>query len=330
LRRRRPFGLAFAPAPAGPALASPPDGTRWLILQKARRHPRGAHPKAGRLRLRPARSAGFQVSFTPLAGVLFTVPSRYWFTIGRWRYLALGRGRPRFPPDVACRAVLTQRSTVVPRDPPYGALTPSGGPFQWPSGATGAVREAAAATSLRPFNPQTASPAGCAAARVWAPPRSLAATRGILSSPRGTEMFQFPRCPPGRVAPPGAPPCAARVAPFGDPRLTGCQHLPGAFRRVATSFLGRQRQGIHPALIFATLAPAPALHQHQDRRSQLTRSPAARACPAGSTAHAHRLTLTSHARDRRCSQTHGARSCARTSTQCLPRPPRRGLHVVAC
>jgi hypothetical protein len=31
---------------------------------------------------------------------------------------------------------------------------------------------------------------------VWALPRSLAATEGILSFPRGTEMFQFPRCPP--------------------------------------------------------------------------------------------------------------------------------------
>ena len=95
-------------------------------------------PHRGRWRLRPARSAWFQVSFTPLAGVLFTVPSRYWFTIGRWRYLALGRGRPRFPPDVSCRAVLTHRGTLAPQAPPYGALTPCGGPFQWPSGVLGA------------------------------------------------------------------------------------------------------------------------------------------------------------------------------------------------
>ena len=50
---------------------------------------------------------GFRFSFTPLAGVLFTVPSRYWFTIGRLRYLALGGGPPRFPPDFTCPAVLT-------------------------------------------------------------------------------------------------------------------------------------------------------------------------------------------------------------------------------
>ena len=81
------------------------------------------------------------------------------------------------------------------------------------------------------------------AAPVWALPRSLAATEGILSFPRGTEMFQFPRFPPGyfRVASHHA----CRVAPFGDLWIAGCQRLPRAFRRVATSFIGVQRQGIH-------------------------------------------------------------------------------------
>src|SRR5918992_4401833 len=49
----------------------------------------------------------------------------------------------------------------------------------------------------------------------------------------------------------GARPCAGRVAPFGHPRIAGCQRLPGAFRRVAASFVGRQRQGIHHAPIIA-------------------------------------------------------------------------------
>ena len=44
-------------------------------MQKARRHP----DKSG---LRPLVSAWFQVYFTPLLGVLFTFPSRSWFTIG--------------------------------------------------------------------------------------------------------------------------------------------------------------------------------------------------------------------------------------------------------
>ena len=53
---RRPCGLAFAPAPAVPAFASPRTTTRRLILQKARRH--GGPPP-----LRPAGSARFQALF---------------------------------------------------------------------------------------------------------------------------------------------------------------------------------------------------------------------------------------------------------------------------
>ena len=37
------------------------------------------------------------VLFHPPSGVLFTFPSRYSFTIGRFWYLALDRGRPGFP-----------------------------------------------------------------------------------------------------------------------------------------------------------------------------------------------------------------------------------------
>lgn len=59
-------------------------------------------------------------------------------------------------------------------------------------------------------------------------------------------MFQFPRFPPppnavGHLSPDG-------VAPFGLPGIAGCQHLPQAFRCVATSFIGCLRQGIHPVL----------------------------------------------------------------------------------
>ncbi len=49
----------------------------------------------------------------------------------------------------------------------------------------------------RSSNPHTAAPVSSYAVQVWAPPRSLAATRGIFSSPRGTQMFHFPRFPPG-------------------------------------------------------------------------------------------------------------------------------------
>ena len=57
--------------------------------------------------------------------------------------------------------------------------------------------------------------------------------------------FSSPGALPGSLL--GARPCAGRVAPFGYPWISGCQRLPRAFRRVAASFLGRQRQGIHHA-----------------------------------------------------------------------------------
>lgn len=56
-------------APAGTALTKPPRITRRIILQKARGHPlEGSHGMEAH---------DFRVYFTPLAGVLFTVPSRY-------------------------------------------------------------------------------------------------------------------------------------------------------------------------------------------------------------------------------------------------------------
>ena len=48
-----------------------------------------------------------------------------------------------------------------------------------------------------PYNPRFATPVGYHTKQVWALPRSLATTKGIslISSPRGTEMFHFPRLP---------------------------------------------------------------------------------------------------------------------------------------
>ena len=40
---------------------------------------------------------GFRYCFTPLTGVLFTFPSRYWFTIGRRVVFSLGRWSSRIP-----------------------------------------------------------------------------------------------------------------------------------------------------------------------------------------------------------------------------------------
>ena len=105
-----------------------------------------------------------------------------------------------------------------------------------------------------PFYPEPAARPRSYADPVWAPPVSLAATPGILSLPRGTEMFQFPRSPHGHAA--VSPRYRGGVAPFGYPWITRCQHVPRAFRGVAASFIGSRRLGIHRALIIVDSFPA--------------------------------------------------------------------------
>ena len=143
-------------------------------------------------------------------------------------------------------------------------------------------------------NPHDASAAASLTPSVWAPPGSLTATSGILSFPRGTEMFQFPRFPPPRLYiqrgviryhPDG-------VAPFGYPRIFAYPRLPEAFRGLVTSFFGSRCQGIHrvpftrirlqsPArqnqhttTVLTSLVLAPACHSHTPTHiNSVTRSP---------------------------------------------------------
>jgi len=90
LRTRFPYGsgcLCLNLATVSNSLAHSPKGM-----------PLGLLPE-GSIALRLLVSVRFQVLFTPLAGVLFTFPSRYWSAIGQQEYLALGSGLPSFPPD---------------------------------------------------------------------------------------------------------------------------------------------------------------------------------------------------------------------------------------
>ena len=89
LRQATMFAILKARFHCGsvPTLTSPLTATRWLILQKARRHPaRGLRLLVG---------ARFQVLFHSPLGVLFTFPSRYWFAIGHRRVFSLGGWSPR-------------------------------------------------------------------------------------------------------------------------------------------------------------------------------------------------------------------------------------------
>ena len=75
----------------------------------------------------------------------------------------------------------------------------------------------------------------------------------LLSFPRGTEMFQFPRFPPlalcvqTRVT----PHYRCRVSPFGHPRIEARSAAPRGLSQPPTSFIGFRRQGIHRWLFVA-------------------------------------------------------------------------------
>src|SRR5215510_10763622 len=89
------FGLAFATAPrlrrlTLPRTSNSPD-------HYAKGTPSAAPEPKLRLSLRPLVSTWFQVLFHSPPGVLFTFPSRYWFTIGRQGVFSLGGGSLRIP-----------------------------------------------------------------------------------------------------------------------------------------------------------------------------------------------------------------------------------------
>jgi hypothetical protein len=80
------------------------------------------------------------------------------------------------------------------------------------------------------YNPSSETAAAYHAELVWAIPVSLATTKGMISFPPATEMFQFAGLPPhGLYIQPwvtGHDP--SRVSPFGCPRINVCSRLPGA------------------------------------------------------------------------------------------------------
>ena len=102
-------------------LTLPHTVTRWLILQKARRH-------SARL-LRLLVGARFQVLFHSPLGVLFTFPSRYWFAIGHRRVFSLGEWSPQIPTKFHVFGS-TRELAYGCEDFVYGAFTLCGRPSQ--------------------------------------------------------------------------------------------------------------------------------------------------------------------------------------------------------
>ena len=91
------FRLAFTVAPSID-LTLHLKLTRWIVLQKARRHRIN--------RLRHFVGTQFQALFHSLPRVLFTFPSLYLFTIDRISYLVLAGGPARFRQGFSCPVLL--------------------------------------------------------------------------------------------------------------------------------------------------------------------------------------------------------------------------------
>ena len=151
--------------------------------------------------------------------MLFTFPSRYWFAIGLSGVFSLTGWAPQV--HAGFLVPRATQDTTTPRRPfVYGAVTRYGRPFQ-------AVPLGRCHTISWSYNPVTAS-----TATVWAPPLSLATTRGIILifSSYGYLDVSVPHVRPGYA---GDGPPARRVAPFGHPRIKGYLLLPVAFRSLS-------------------------------------------------------------------------------------------------
>ena len=123
---------------------------------------------------------GFRFYFTPLTGVLFTFPSRYWYTIGRQGVFSLGRwssqiqtglhvSRPtQVPPSPLSISHTRLSLSLVGLSRPFCYLLMDR--FRGPSNPT---QHAAWFRLLRFRSP-------------------LLTESLLISSPSGTEMFHFP------------------------------------------------------------------------------------------------------------------------------------------
>ena len=102
-----PFGLAFAAAPRHKRLTSLPSSN------SPDHNAKGTQSAGPKSRLLPLVGTRFQDLFHSPPGVLFTFPSRYWFTIGHGRVCSLGGWSPQIP-----TGFLVSRRTQVPKPRP--------------------------------------------------------------------------------------------------------------------------------------------------------------------------------------------------------------------
>ncbi len=135
--------------------------------------------------------------------MLFTFPSRYWFTIGQQGVLSLGGWSPHVQTGFHVSRLTQGLKCVLPIRG-YHPL--------WPDFPDGSSYHTTATGLVRVRSP-------------------LLTESRLISFPRGTEMFQFPRFASATYVFSCRYPYGW-VSPFGHLRIKECSHLPEAFRRV--------------------------------------------------------------------------------------------------
>jgi hypothetical protein len=166
---------------------------------------------------------GFRFYFTPLAGVLFAFPSRYFCAIGRIQYLALDRGRPGFRQGFSCPAVL-RIPLPYSHHFKYGAFTLSGRLSQ-------NLSPIMTIKLLQSFNPALTSGLGSSdfARRYFRNLVHLAML--LISLPGVLRWFSSPSfASVNYLFIHGYQALARWVTPFGYQRISGCLLLPVASR----------------------------------------------------------------------------------------------------
>ena len=153
--------------------------------------------------------------------MLFTFPSRYWFTIGLTGVFSLTGWSRRIRAELLVFRVT--QDTAMPNLVSNTGLSPS------------VVLLSRRFFSLDSYNVAVLLPRSCVATvTVWALPRSLATTGGIivyflfLEVLRCFSSLRSPHCICSDDRP-----SACRVVPFGNPWIKGYLHLPKAYRSLS-------------------------------------------------------------------------------------------------
>src|SRR5690606_31837301 len=177
---------------------------------------------------------GFRVFFTPLSRVLFTFPSRYWYTIGLPGVFSLGGWSRRIHTGFHVPRA-TQDTTIFNAPCPYGTITPYGPAFQ-----PVPVRCAKNLVVLQPRCRRNGNGLGRSDfARRYSRNHSCFLFLRLLRcfSSAGSATLRCDR------------PSAWRVAPFGHPRIKARVQLPVDFRSLSrpSSPLEAQASPIRPS-----------------------------------------------------------------------------------